>query len=72
MAATVNATYSLGLRDRGGILQPGYLADIVVWNVPNYRWLSYELSRNKVSIIIKRGAILESTLMGAVISKECA
>lgn len=71
MAATVNATYSLGLRDRG-ILQPGYLADIVVWNVPNYRWLSYELSRNKVSIIIKRGAILESTLMGAVISKECA
>jgi len=32
MASTVNAAYSLGLRDRG-ILQPGYLADIVVWDV---------------------------------------
>ncbi len=73
MAATVNAAYSLGLRDRGGILQPGYLADMVIWDVPNYRWLSYELGRNKVLTVIKRGgAVLESTPMGTVISKECA
>ncbi|WP_243680647.1 amidohydrolase family protein [Vulcanisaeta souniana] len=54
MAATVNAAYSLGFRDRG-IIQPGYLADIVVWDTPNYRWLSYELGRNKVLAVIKRG-----------------
>ncbi len=72
MAATVNAAYSLGLRDRGGVLQPGYLADIVIWDIPNYRWLSYELGRNKVLTVIKRGAVLESTPMGTVISKECA
>ena len=70
MASTVNATYSLGLRDRG-ILQPSYLADIVIWDVPNYRWLSYELGRNKALVVIKRGMILESTPSGTIISKEC-
>ncbi len=71
MASTVNAAYSLGFRDRG-IIQPGYLADIVIWDVPNYRWLSYELGRNKVLAVVKRGAVLESTPMGSAISKECA
>jgi imidazolonepropionase len=70
MASTVNAAYSLGLRDRG-ILQPGYLADIVVWDAPNYRWLSYELGRNKVSLVIKRGNILEATPEGVLARKEC-
>jgi imidazolonepropionase len=70
MASTVNAAYSLWLRDRG-ILQPGYLADIVVWDVPNYRWLSYELGRNKVSLVIKRGNILEATPEGVLARKEC-
>jgi imidazolonepropionase len=70
MASTVNAAYSLWLRDRG-ILQPGYLADIVVWDVPNYRWLSYELGRNKVSLVIKRDNILEATPEGVLARKEC-
>ncbi|MFB6470083.1 MAG: imidazolonepropionase [Vulcanisaeta sp. AZ3] len=60
MASTVNAAHSLELKDRG-ILQPGYLADIIVWDVPNYRWLSYELGRNKVLTVIKRGRILRPT-----------
>ena len=71
MASTVNAAYSLSLRDRG-ILQPGYLADLVIWDVPNYRWLSYELGKNKVLMVVKRGMVLESTPAGVVISKECA
>ncbi len=70
MASTVNAAYSLGFRDRG-IVQPGYLADLVIWDVPNYRWLSYELGRNKALVVVKRGRILESTPMGTTISKEC-
>jgi len=57
MAATVNAAYSLGLRDRG-LLMPGYLADVVIWNVPNYRWLTYELGMNKAKVVIKRGEVV--------------
>ncbi|MFP3195608.1 MAG: amidohydrolase family protein, partial [Caldivirga sp.] len=57
MAATVNAAYSLGLRDRG-LLMPGYLADVVIWNVPNYRWLTYELGMNKAKAVIKRGEVV--------------
>jgi imidazolonepropionase (EC 3.5.2.7) len=54
MAATVNAAYSLRLTDRG-ILAPGKLADVVIWDVPNYHWLAYEIGRNKVKIVLKRG-----------------
>ena len=57
MAATVNSAYSLGLRDRG-ILMPGYLADVIIWNVPNYRWLTYSIGANKVKAIIKRGKVI--------------
>ncbi|MGC9227489.1 imidazolonepropionase [Caldivirga sp.] len=57
MAATVNSAYSLGLRDRG-VLMPGYLADVVIWNVPNYRWLTYSIGANKVKAIVKRGKVI--------------
>lgn len=54
MSAAVNAAHSLGLADRG-IIEPGALADLVVWDVPNYRWLGYVLGRNKARAVIKRG-----------------
>ncbi|WP_291767031.1 hypothetical protein [Caldivirga sp. UBA161] len=69
MAATVDAAYSLGLRDRG-ILQPGYLTNVIIWKIPNYRWLSYKLGENKVSITISRGVILEPRCMDSGVIKE--
>ena len=71
MAATVNAAYSLGLRDRG-ILQPGYLANVIIWNIPNYRWLSYKLGENKVSITVSKGVIFESKCMDSGVIKKCS
>ncbi|ABW02368.1 imidazolonepropionase [Caldivirga maquilingensis] len=71
MASTVNAAYSLGFRDRG-ILQPGYLANMVIWSIPNYKWLSYELGRNKALMTISRGIILESKPTNPNVTKECS
>ncbi len=53
-AATVNATYSLRLEDRGRIAR-GYRADIVVWRVPNHRWIGYLWGVNKAETVVIGG-----------------
>ncbi|WP_084019972.1 imidazolonepropionase [Vulcanisaeta thermophila] len=57
MAATANSAYSLRLSDRG-LIRRGSRADVVVWGVRNYRWLTYELGINKAGIVIKGGNIV--------------
>ncbi|MEB3778833.1 MAG: imidazolonepropionase [Desulfurococcales archaeon] len=54
-AATVNAAYSLGVGDRVGSIRKGYRADIVVWEVENYRWIGYTWGYNKALYTIIGG-----------------
>ena len=56
-AATLNAAYALGLRDRGSI-QEGKLADIIVLNAPNRLHLGYHFGVNLVDTVIKRGRVV--------------
>lgn len=57
-AATLNAACSLGRGARLGTLEPGKQADLVVLDVPNVRHLVYELGRNPVTAVIKRGRVV--------------
>jgi imidazolonepropionase len=57
LAATSGAAQACGLADRG-ILQPGKLADIQVWDLPAFEDLVYRLGNNAVSMVIKRGRIV--------------
>lgn len=54
-ASTVNAAYSLGLGDRIGSLEVGKQADLVVFDVPDYRQVPYFYGVNHARIVIKRG-----------------
>lgn len=56
-AATLNAACSIGRGDRLGTLEPGKQADLVVLDVPNHRHLVYELGRNPVAAVVKRGVV---------------
>ncbi len=56
-AATLNAACSLGLGHRLGSLEPGKDADVLVLDLPNHRHLTYELGRNPVRAVIKRGIV---------------
>ena len=58
-AATLNGAASLKRSDRLGSLEPGKQADIILYDIPDYRHLVYHFGVNHVSKIIKRGTLLE-------------
>jgi imidazolonepropionase len=54
-AATVNAAHVLGRADRKGRLAPGYDADLVLLDAPDWRYLAYHLGGRVVSEVILAG-----------------
>ena len=59
LAATVGGARALGLADRG-LLAPGKLADLQVWDVPTLEDVIYRLGNNAVSAVVKRGRVYEA------------
>jgi imidazolonepropionase len=57
-AATLNAACSLGRGASHGSIEPGKAADLVVLDVPNYRFLTYEFGRNPVRAVVKAGRVV--------------
>ncbi len=56
-AATVNAAFALGLGDRVGSLEPGKMADVLMWDVRDYRMIGYRFGVNLVQTVIKGGRV---------------
>ena len=54
-ACTVNAAHVLGLADRRGRIGPGYDADLVLLDAPDWRHLAYHLGGDVVAAVIRRG-----------------
>jgi imidazolonepropionase len=56
-ACTVNAAHVLGRADRIGRAAPGYDADLVLLEAPDWRHLAYHLGSDLVTTVIRRGEV---------------
>jgi imidazolonepropionase len=54
-AATVNAAWVLGRADRIGRLAPGFDADIVLLDAPDWRHIAYHLAGRDIAAVYKAG-----------------
>jgi len=57
-AVTINAAHALGLGDDRGSIEPGRLADLVIWRVPTHRQIPYWVGADLISMVVKRGRVV--------------
>jgi len=58
IATTLNAAMAINRGHLIGSLESGKLADLVVWNMPNYRHLAYHFGVGLAETVIKRGKMV--------------
>jgi imidazolonepropionase len=56
-AVTVNAAHVLGRADEVGRIAPGYRADLVLLDAPDWRYLAYHLGGDVVAAVIRGGRL---------------
>ncbi len=57
-ATTINAAHAINRAHETGSLEPGKKADLLVLNIPNYRFLGYRFGVNLVDKVIKDGDLV--------------
>jgi imidazolonepropionase len=60
-AATINGAHAIGRGTRCGSIEADKIADLVVFDVPDYREIPYHFGVNPVAITIKRGTVINNT-----------
>lgn len=58
VAATLNAAYATGVGERVGSLQVGKRADVLIADVPDFRYLAYRYGTNPIKQVIKAGQVV--------------
>jgi len=57
-AVTVHAARSMGREKEIGSLEVGKQADLLLLDIPNYRYLPYHMGVEHVEMVVKKGRIV--------------
>jgi len=57
-SATINSAYAIDKGESIGSLEPGKKADIVIWDIKNYKEIPYHYGVNLVDKVIKNGEVI--------------
>ncbi|MFN8417944.1 MAG: amidohydrolase family protein [Anaerolineae bacterium] len=63
-AATINAAFAVDQGFVAGSIEADRRADLVIWDVPDYRHLPYRFGTNMAGVVIKSGAIIYDSIPG--------
>lgn len=63
-AATLNGAFALGRSHLAGSLEPGKQMDCLIWDIPHYGYLFYNLGINRLETVIKKGKVAWSKKPG--------
>jgi imidazolonepropionase len=58
LGVTLHGAHAMGLEDEVGSLRPGKQCDLLLADVPGWRFLAYFYGVNHVSAVIKRGRLV--------------
>ena len=58
-AVTLNGAAAIGRAEELGSLEPGKLADLVIWDSPDLDYLCYRMGSNLAGLVLKKGQIVK-------------
>jgi len=62
VASTINSAYAVDMEEKIGTIEMGKKADLVIWNVQNYKEIPYHYGVNLVDQVIKNGKVIQIPL----------
>lgn len=57
-AATINAAFAIQMQDKVGSLEVGKQADLIIWDINDYRQIVYEFGGSMIQTVVKNGKIV--------------
>ncbi len=57
-ASTINAAWAIDKQDVVGSIETGKYADIVVWDIPSYRFIPYHFGSSHIESVFKKGKVI--------------
>ena len=57
-AVTINAAFALNIEDKAGSIEAGKQADLLIFDMPSYKFLIYNFGVNNIEKVIKKGKVI--------------